>query len=68
MLSVCKNLGVTPDYVFHSLSFENLLLYCHATPVYPIAEGNDDSRWSSRHDANTPGNITLPDGLVTDPF
>lgn len=68
MLCVCKNLGVTPDYVLHALTFENLILYSHATPVYSSTEGSDASHWDNRLDANKPGNITLPDGLVTEVF
>ena len=68
MLCVCKNLGVSPDYVLHSLTFENLILYSHATPVYAFTEGSDHSHWNDRLDANLPGSITLPDGLVTNPF
>ncbi|MBR3456060.1 MAG: hypothetical protein IKH26_12140 [Bacteroidaceae bacterium] len=65
---MCKNLGVPPDYVLYTLSFENLLLYCHATPVYSLAENNANAHWNDRLDANTPGCITLPDGLVINPF
>lgn len=67
MLSTCKNLGVGPDYVLHSLTFENLILYSHATPVFPNAE-EERRHFDARLDANTPGAITLPDGLVTEPF
>lgn len=63
-----KNLCVSPDYVLYGLTFENLILYSHAMPVYTGEESHEEALWDDRLDANTPGRITLPDGIVTNPF
>ena len=63
-----KNLCVCPDYVLHELTFENLILYSNAMPVYDSSDPREEPHWDERLDANTPGRIALPDGIVTDPF
>lgn len=34
MLSISKNLGVSPSYVLYDLSYANAMLYSSATPLY----------------------------------
>lgn len=65
ILGVCKNLGVTPDYVLHSMTYENMIMYGFATPTYD--DEKDD--WDESLDANNPENFKgASEGVVTNPF
>jgi hypothetical protein len=57
-----KLLGVSLEYVLWEMTWENLVLYSHACPVY------GGGGWDERKDANDPCNSVGGDGLVTDPF
>lgn len=67
ILGVCKNLGVSPDYVLHQMTYENVIMYGFATPVYDPDDKND---WDPSLDANDPSNIKNGNesGVVTNPF
>jgi len=65
ILGACKNLGVTPDYVLHSMTYENMIMYGFATPIYD----SDEDDWDESLDANNPNNFKgLAEGDVTNPF
>ncbi len=51
ILAMCKNVGVTPHYVLHETTYENLVLYGYATPVY---DSDDKDEFDERIDANDP--------------
>jgi hypothetical protein len=66
ILGACKNLGVTPDYVLHSMTYENMIMYGFATPTYDLDDKDD---WDESLDANNPDNFKgLAEGDVTNPF
>lgn len=67
ILGMCKDLGVTPEYVLHEMTYENLLMYGYATPVLDLEDKKDD--WDPALDANNPeNNREQSDGIVTNPF
>ena len=60
---MASNIGVTPDYILHQMTWENLILYGYATPTY------DDDDWDESIDANNPKNASrFKEGIVTNPF
>ena len=66
ILGACKNLGVTPDYVLHAMTYENMIMYGFATPTYDLDDKDD---WDESLDANNPDNFKgLAEGDVTNPF
>lgn len=66
ILGACKNLGVTQDYVLHSMTYENMIMYGFATPTYDLDDKDD---WDESLDANNPDNFKgLAEGDVTNPF
>lgn len=66
ILGMCKNLGVTPDYVLHGMTYENLIMYGYATPTF---DDDDSTAFDESKDANNPNNFkNLKEGIVTNPF
>lgn len=63
ILGMASNIGVTPDYILHKMTWENLLMYGYATPVY---DADDD--WDESLDANNPKNFMNKEGKVKNPF
>lgn len=70
---MCKNLGVTPEYVLHNMTYQNVMLFSHATPTYESKKedkkGNKNGtqwEWDDSLDANNPDNFNdEPTGKVT---
>jgi hypothetical protein len=54
-----KNLNVSPEHVIYDMSYENLLLYSAATPLYDDEKDN----WDDSIDANNP-TTDFEDGFV----
>jgi hypothetical protein len=68
VLGMCKNIGCTPDHVLYEMTYENLIMYGYATPVYDPDDKND---WDESIDANNPElarKISHGEGKVTNPF
>lgn len=67
ILGMCKNLKVTPDYILYNMTYENLLLYGYATPVY---DPDDKEEFDESIDANDPKNAGKlgTTEKVTNPF
>ena len=69
ILGACKNLRVTPEYVLHELTYENLVMFGYATPIFDPDEHKKEEDWNPALDANDPdNNKEQGDGEVTDPF
>ena len=51
-----KAMNVSPDYILYEISYENLLLYSAATPLYDDEKDEDDG-WDESLDANNPDNF-----------
>lgn len=72
VLGVCKNIGVTPDYILYEMTYENVLMYSHATPTYEsdddITDDNKKNGFRPELDANNPDNFNNldDDDMVTD--
>ena len=49
-------LHVTPDYILHDISYENLLLYSQASPSYSTNKTQEEE-WDDSIDANNPENF-----------
>lgn len=68
ILGMCKNLGVSPDYVLYEMTYENLIMYGYATPTYD-EEDEKGIKFDESKDANNPDNFKhLKAGIVTNPF
>lgn len=65
VLGVCKNLNVPPDYVLHEMTYQNVMLYSHATPSYKSEKKEKGREWDESLDANNPANNNTEDGKVT---
>jgi hypothetical protein len=63
ILGVCKNIGCTPDYAMHQMSYANVILFSRATPTYDdVKESNDKKKFDESLDANNPANINIIGG------
>ena len=47
-------LNTTPEYVLYEMSYENLILFSHAVPVY---DDEKEVEWDDSIDANNPDNF-----------
>lgn len=56
-----KNLGITPHAALWDYSYESLVMYARATPVFDGAEDGADE-WDEALDANDPRNTRATDG------
>ena len=61
---MATNIGVSPHYILHDMTWENLIMYGYATPVYD----SEKDEWDDRLDANNPKNNKLTTGVVKNPF
>ena len=65
---MCKNMGCTPDYVLHEMTYENLCLYGYATPTYD-PDYDEEKEWNPALDANDPSNFGgVKDEIIKNPF
>lgn len=66
ILGMCKNLEVSPEYVLHNMTYENLVMYGYATPTF---DDDDEVVYDESLDANNPNNFKqFKEGKVTNPF
>lgn len=64
VIGMCKEMAATPDYILYEMTYENLLLYSYAIPVY-----DPDDDWDEGVNANNPDNFKkMDEGRVKNPF